>query len=211
MDEQNFNKIMIVDDHQMVVDGLQSLLYNVPQMKVVGQTNNPLHVLPFLKTTKVDLLITDINMVEMSGIELTRLVKAEFPLIKIICLSMFSDQLAIKEMIMAGVDAYILKNTGKEELLEAIDTVLKGKSFFSKEITQQLVNNINENVVSKLTNREIEIICLIEKEYGNKQIADKLFISERTVETHRKNIFRKTETQSIVGLIKYAYAHRIVS
>ena len=211
MDDQNINKIMIVDDHQMVVDGLQSLLYNVPQMKVVGQTNNPLNVLPFLKTTKVDLLITDINMNEMSGIELTRLVKSEFPLIKIICLSMFSDQLAIKEMIMAGVDAYILKNTGKEELLEAIHTVLKGKSFFSKEITQQLVNNINENAVTRLTNREIEIICLIEKEYSNKQIADKLFISERTVETHRKNIFRKTETQNIVGLIKYAYAHRIVS
>ncbi|MBC7913344.1 MAG: response regulator transcription factor, partial [Pyrinomonadaceae bacterium] len=104
-----------------------------------------------------------------------------------------------------------LKNTDKQEIITAIKQVSAGKNFFSADVTTELMKGMNQVDDSpRLTNREIEIICLIEKELSNKQIADKLFISERTVETHRKNIFRKTATQSIVGLIKYAYDHKLI-
>ena len=203
-------KLFIVDDHQMVVDGLRSLLNNEAQYQVVGFSNRPLEVIKLLEETPADILLTDINMPEMSGVELTRLVKKQFPTVKILALSMFGDYQVIKEMIDAGISGYILKNTGKHELLEALSRILSGHTYFSEEVTQELMKS-RENVSSGcLTNREIEIIRLIEKELSNKQIADKLFISERTVETHRKNIFRKTCTQSLVGLIKYAYEHKII-
>ena len=122
-----------------------------------------------------------------------------------------SSREVIKEMIDAGVSGYILKNTGKKELIEALDKLVIGESFFGEEVTKELIKSFtNNNEDSHLTNREIEIVRLIEKENSNKKIADLLFISERTVETHRKNIFRKTNTQSIVGLLKYAYEHKII-
>jgi two-component system nitrate/nitrite response regulator NarL len=204
------NKLFIVDDHQLVIDGLQSLLCNEDKYQIVGHSNKPLEVLKRLEENPADILLTDINMPEMSGVELTRLVKKRFPSIKIIALSMFGDKQVIREMIDAGVSGYILKNTGKQELLEALNRILSGHTYFSEEVTLELMKNLNEQGSSSLTNREIEIIRLIEKELSNKQIADKLFISERTVETHRKNIFRKTKTQSIIGLVKYAYEHKII-
>src|SRR5690606_12440674 len=150
-------------------------------------------------------------MPEMSGVVLTKQIKLRYPGIKILALSMFGDRHVIKEMIDAGINGYILKNTGKVELMEALDKVSKGHSFFSDEVTKVLVRSFkNEEEFSHLTNREIEIIRLIEQELSNKQIANALFISERTVETHRKNIFRKTGTQSVVGLLKYAYEHKLI-
>ena len=124
---------------------------------------------------------------------------------------MLSDRFVIAEMIKAGISAYVLKNMGKEELITAINQVINGKNYFSEDITREMMNSFSdEPTEGKLTQREIEIVRLIEKELSNKQIADKLFISERTVETHRKNIFRKTATQTVVGLIKYAYSHQLI-
>ncbi len=203
--------LFIVDDHQMVLEGLISLLKNEEQYTIVGHTTQPKEVMVKLEKIAVDLLLTDINMPEMSGVELTRSVKKKFPHIKVLALSMFGDNQVIKEMIDAGVSGYILKNTGKAELIEALDNLVLGQTFYGKEVTQELMKSfVNKNDVSHLTNREIEIIRLIEKENSNKKIADLLFISERTVETHRKNIFRKTNTQSVVGLLKYAYEHKII-
>lgn len=203
-------KLFIVDDHQMVIDGLRSLLNKEEKYHVVGYCNQPLEALRLLEENPTDLLLTDINMPNMSGVELTRQVKKKFPTIKILALSMFGDSQIIREMIDAGISGYILKNTGKQELLEALNRIISGHTYFSHEVTQELMKNISTDGDGRLTNREIEIIRLIEKELSNKQIADKLFISERTVETHRKNIFRKTNTQSIVGLLKYAYQHKII-
>ncbi|WP_316830605.1 response regulator transcription factor [Pedobacter aquatilis] len=204
------NKIFIVDDHQMVIDGLQSLLSSEEKYKVTGFTNHPLEVIEMLEKEPADILLTDINMPELSGIVLTRTVKKKFPAIKVLALSMFGDKHIIKEMIDAGISGYILKNTGKKELLEALEKITDGQTYFSAEITAALMKTISSEESSSLTNREVEIVRLMEKELSNKQIADKLFISERTVETHRKNIFRKTKTQSIIGLIKYAYEHRLI-
>ncbi len=203
--------LFIVDDHQLVVDGLLSLLKNEEQYEVVGYSNQPKEVVDRLEKLNVAVLLTDINMPEMTGVELTRNVKKRYPKIKVLALSMFGERQVIKEMIDAGVSGYILKNTGKQELLEALNKLANGQNFFGEEVTKELMKSfINNDESSHLTNREIEIVRLIENEYSNKEIASHLFISERTVETHRKNIFRKTGTQSIVGLLKYAYDHRII-
>lgn len=203
--------LFIVDDHQLVVDGLLSLLNNEEQYAIVGCSNRPKEVIDMLENLNVDVLLTDINMPEMTGVELTRNIKKKFPKIKVLALSMFGERQVIKEMIDAGISGYILKNTGKKELLEALAKLADGQNFYGEEVTKELMKSFkNDDEGSHLTNREIEIIRLIENEYSNKKIADLLFISERTVETHRKNIFRKTGTQSIVGLLKYAYDHHII-
>lgn len=211
MENSLLTNLFIIDDHQMVVDGLISLLNNEEKYNIVGFTNQPKDVLEQLEALDVHILLTDINMPEMTGVELTRCVKKKFPRIKVLALSMFGERQVIKEMIDAGVSGYILKNTGKKELIEALDKLVKGETFFGSEVTDELIKSFKHNDDnSHLTNREIEIIRLIENEHSNKKIADMLFISERTVETHRKNIFRKTNTQSIVGLLKYAYEHKII-
>jgi DNA-binding NarL/FixJ family response regulator len=154
-------------------------------------------------------------MPEMNGLELTRAVKEKFPKIKILAITMFGECNTISEMLEAGINGYILKNTGKQELLSAVTKVAEGGMFFSDEVSEELmkpapIESKNDELVS-LNPREIEIVRLIEKEYGNAQIAESLFISERTVETHRKNIFRKTNTKSVVGLIKYAMEKKLLS
>lgn len=211
MENPLLTNLFIIDDHQMVVDGLISLLNNEEKYRIVGFSNQPKEVMQQLEELDVHILLTDINMPEMTGVELTRCVKKKFPRVKVLALSMFGERQVIKEMIDAGVSGYILKNTGKRELIEALDQLVKGDTFFGSEVTEELMKSFkNADNNPHLTNREVEIIRLIENENSNKKIADMLFISERTVETHRKNIFRKTNTQSIVGLLKYAYEHKII-
>ncbi len=203
--------LFIVDDHQLVIDGIHALLQDESGYNIVGSSHKATDVIDRLFSLDVDIVITDINMPDISGVELTKMLSSRYPDIKVIALSMFGDRHIIKEMIDAGISGYILKNTGKRELIEALDKVSKGYNFYSDDVTKVLVRSFkNEDDLSHLTNREIEIIRLIEQEMSNKQIAAALFISERTVETHRKNIFRKTGTQSIVGLLKYAYEHKLI-
>ncbi|RZM18348.1 MAG: response regulator transcription factor [Pedobacter sp.] len=205
------NKIFIVDDHQLVIDGIRSLLGDSELYQLAGFSQHPEQVLGMLETQPVDLLLTDISMPIMSGIELTRLVKKKFPTIKVIAISMHGESAVVKEMLDAGISGYILKNTGKKELLDALEKVLQGGTYFGDAITREILNSLQQkDSDQRLTNREIEIIRLIESERSNKQISEQLFISERTVETHRKNIFRKTGTQSVIGLLKYAYKHKLI-
>jgi two-component system nitrate/nitrite response regulator NarL len=204
-------KIFIVDDHQMVIDGLRLMIEGFEGFDIVGESNHPEQALDMLKTNEVDILLTDVSMPGMSGIELTRQVKKAHPQIKVLALSMFGDSQVITEMVDAGVSGYILKNTGKQELVEALNRLAAGQNYFAQDITLQLSRSYKQgHEESRLTDREIEIICLIEKDLNNKQIAGQLFISERTVETHRKNILRKTNTQTVVGLLKYAYERKII-
>ena len=209
---QAVKNIFIVDDHQMVIDGLRLIIDTIEGFDIVGESTSAPHALDVLATVNADILLTDVSMPEMSGIELTRLVKKKYPHIKIIALSMFSESQVVAEMIDAGISGYILKNTGKQELIEALNKVASGQNYFGPDITLQLMKSFkrNQDETSRLTDREIEIIRMIEQDFGNKQIADMLFISERTVETHRKNILRKTNTQTVVGLLKYAYERKII-
>jgi DNA-binding NarL/FixJ family response regulator len=209
---QAVKNIFIVDDHQMVIDGLRLIIDTIEGFEIVGESTGASNALDELDTVNADILLTDVSMPEMSGIELTRLVKKKHPHIKIIALSMFSESQVVAEMIDAGISGYILKNTGKQELIEALNKVSSGQNYFGQDITLQLMRSFkrNQDESSRLTDREIEIIRMIEQDFGNKQIADMLFISERTVETHRKNILRKTNTQTVVGLLKYAYERKII-
>lgn len=210
-------RLLIVDDHQMLLDGIRALLQDQQQFEIIAEAHNGTQALSILKEKEIDIVLTDINMPEMDGITLAQKIHSEFPNTKIIALSMFSERQTIRDMVDAGVSGYILKNTGKEELVSALTKIAAGGLYFGDEVTNEMMRMMNEPEKSddkqnqvNLTHREKEILKLISKEYSNSQIANELFISERTVETHRKNIFRKTNTKSIVGLIKFAYEHQLV-
>jgi two-component system nitrate/nitrite response regulator NarL len=206
--------LALVDDHQIVIDGLMSLLKGHDRFKFVFASTDPTEVIQKLTQTPVDILLTDIMMPGLPGNELAKLVKQKFPAIKILALSMSGQGDLVNEMINdSDISGYVLKNIGKQELLKALDKIAAGGIYFSEEVIDELQRSSQrkkQNKDAHLTDREIEIIRLIEKEYNNKQIAEALFISERTVETHRKNIFRKTSTNSVIGLVKYAYEHKLI-
>jgi two-component system nitrate/nitrite response regulator NarL len=207
-------RLAIVDDHQIVLDGITSLLEGHEGFTIVALSTSPMQMLEMLKTTPVDILLTDIMMPGITGQQLAKMVKEQFPGIKILALSMSGQGDVVNEMINnADIAGYLLKNTGKQELTTAIKKIAAGGIYFSEQVLAELEKFSNvkkENEENHLTQREIEIVRLIEKELSNKDIADKLFISERTVETHRKNVFRKTKTNSVLGLIKYAYEHKLI-
>jgi len=207
-------RLGIVDDHQIVIDGLKSLLHGHDQFEVVMESTLPSQTLELLATKKIDILLTDVMMPGMNGAELAKAVHQKFPDIKILALSMSGQGDLVNQMIEdADISGYVLKNIGKKELAKALEKIYSGGIYFSEEVLEEMTRDSEkkkENEEVNLTAREIEIIRLIEKELSNKQIAEKLFLSERTVETHRKNIFRKTNTASVIGLVKYAYEHKLI-
>ena len=206
--------LALVDDHQIVIDGLMSLLKGEERYQFAFATTHPEQVIDHLKKKQVDVLLTDVQMPGLPGNALAREVRKQFPDIKILALSMSGQGDIVNEMINdADISGYVLKNIGKKELITAIEKIANGGIYFSEDVLEELQRTANrkkESDIAHLTDRETEIIRLIEKEYSNKQIAETLFISERTVETHRKNIFRKTNTNSVIGLVKYAYEHKLI-
>ena len=212
-------RIMIVDDHQLIVDGLISLLSEQEGVESVLGFTNGKQAIEQLEKKPVDVVLADVNMPEISGIELTSIITSRFPGVKVIALSMHDDSAMISRMIGAGASGYVLKSTHISELMEAIETVATNAKFLSREVQSIImqniytyndpINTIEPRVVS-LTPRESEILNLIAKEFTNEEIAERLFISERTVETHRKNIFVKTQTKTIVGLMRYAMEHNLI-
>jgi len=206
--------LALVDDHQIVIDGLMALLKGEHRYEFAFATTQPKEVIEKLKQHPVDVLLTDVMMPDMPGNILAKEVHKQFPQIKILALSMSGQGEVVNEMINdADISGYVLKNIGKKELVTAIEKIAGGGIYFSEAVLEELkraASRKKANVEAHLTERETEIIRLIEKEYSNKQIAETLFISERTVETHRKNIFRKTGTNSVIGLVKYAYEHRLI-
>jgi DNA-binding NarL/FixJ family response regulator len=204
-------RIVLVDDHGIIIDGVKSILSKESELEVVFTANKASDILDYLKQYTCDMLITDFSMPEMDGLTLIRTVKRILPDVKIIVLSMHDEVHLAKEILKSGVDGYVLKKDTQQELLKAIQEVRAGRVYLSSDINKLLIMNLdNPDEGRLLTEREREIVKLIAKEYSNKQIAEALFISERTVETHRKNIFRKTGTNSLVGLIKFAYANNLI-
>jgi DNA-binding NarL/FixJ family response regulator len=206
--------LALVDDHQIVIDGLMSLLKGHDQFRFAFATTDPTEVIKKIEETPVDILLTDVMMPKLPGNLLAKEVKEKFPAIRILALSMSGQGDLVNEMINdADISGYVLKNIGKQELVKALEKIAAGGIYFSEEVIEELQRTSvrkKQNEEAHLTDREVEIIRLIEKEYNNKQIAEALFISERTVETHRKNIFRKTATNSVIGLVKYAYEHKLI-
>lgn len=204
-------KIVLVDDHSIVIDGLKSLLAKSIKAEVVATASNADEGLSLLKETGAELVITDINMPGMDGLEMIKTIRTEFPPTKIIVLSLHDEPHYIRNILKNRVQAYILKNDTSAELLTAVDHVLEGKIYLSSRINQIMMEQLDEDTTEKLlTEREIQIIKLIAQEKSSKEIASELFISERTVETHRKNILRKTNSKNIVGLIRFAYENNII-
>lgn len=209
-------KILIVDDHQILIDGITAMLSNLPRFEVVGKALDGIAALEFLKNNHVDIVLTDLYMPKMTGIELTHEVKKTYPHIKVMTLSVSYDVSIVHDLMDAGISGFILKTIGREELIEAVDAVSEGNMYFSREVSNEILrslsnrNNDDQDENYHLTERELEILKLIAAENSNNEIAEKLYISERTVETHRKNIYRKTNTKTIVGLIKYAVERKLI-
>lgn len=204
-------KLILVDDHRIVLDGLRSLFQDDDEFKVVAAVGTPQEAWEKVQQTPPDILLTDYTLPGMTGLELAMKVKEKYPDVRRVILSMHDEGHLIKQVMREGVDGYLLKNIQQTELKNALRQIHKGMPYVSPEITRQLMTNLGrDDKYELLTEREQEILRLIVQELSNKQIAEKLFISERTVETHRKNIFRKTNTSSLVGLVKFAFEHNIV-
>jgi len=210
-------KILIIDDHQIIIDGLKALLATETMFEVVASTTQPAGVLALMAENLPDLVISDIEMPEISGIELCRQIKSLYHSVPVLALSMYGDKGHVSRALEAGVSGYILKNTGREELVAALLKLAAGGMFFSDDVSTEMLKTFAEPKAEpqkeeefRLTIRETEIVKLIGAEMSNAQIGEKLFISERTVETHRKNIFRKTGTKSVAGLMKYAFEKKIL-
>lgn len=203
--------VTLIDDHPILMNGLVSILRSSGLVNIIGTGCSAKEALELLDKQLPDILVCDYNLPDESGLSLIQRAKRLYPSLKIIVLSMHSEPYLVKEILKEGVQGYILKKDTQEELLTALDVVHAGRMYFSNEINTILMNALNEPSENKLlTARELEILQLIAQECTNKEISEKLFISERTVETHRKNIFRKTKTNSLVGLIKFAYANNLI-
>lgn len=212
-------KILLADDHQMFLDGLSSLLSQVKDVEIVGAVNDGGMVIEQLQNKKPDLVILDMNMPVLNGLETTKKIKQSHPHIKVLGLTMDNDLDSITGMLEAGASGYILKNTGKAELEMAIQQVMAGKYYLSQSISTQLAQNLllnlnqkkpETNILDNLTEREIEILKLIALEHSNTEIATLLFISPKTVETHRKNLMRKIGVKNSLGVYKFALKHKLI-
>lgn len=205
-------KIVIVDDHQMVSEGLKNLIENNGECKVISTAGNGQELLKLLEIVTPDIVLMDIDMPIMNGIETMAQLKIRFPAQKVIILSMHEESGLIKKLTDMGAKGFLFKNSDVEELTLAIKKVIKGGSYFTSNISLNLINNklgadsgfgLDEKK-NLLTEREIEILKLIAEGLSNKEIGDRLFISHRTVDTHRTNLMKKLEVSNIAGLIRYA-------
>jgi DNA-binding NarL/FixJ family response regulator len=215
MDElKTQTRILIVDDHQMFLDGIKTLLSKEKNLNVLAEALSGKEALEILKNQKIDLVITDISMPEMSGTELTKIIKRDYHDTKVLVLTMYNDREIINEIAMTEAEGYILKNSGKKELLNAINRIIGNSTYYSNEViaimTEIQVEKAKiQEKTHDLSDREKEIISLICQELTTNEIAEKLFLSPLTVETHRKNILRKTNIKTIVGLIRFALANKL--
>jgi DNA-binding NarL/FixJ family response regulator len=203
-------RIIIADDHQIVIDGIRALIGKNPNFKIIGEARNGKEVLELLKYLHADVILMDLDMPVMNGLDTTEAVKKKNSKCKVIGLTMHSEPGMIRAMMESGADGYVLKTADREMLFEAIDKVLMNQKYFSPEVTETLVRNnaqmgsSNNTESEKLTDREEEILILIAEGFSNKEIGEKLFISHRTVDTHRTNIMKKIDARNIAGVIRYA-------
>lgn len=203
----------MADDHAIVRDGIVSLLAKEQAIHVVCTASGGYEVLEIISKNEIDVCILDINMPGLDGIETAKLIRQRKPETRIIMLTTYNDREIISELVHAGVSGYMLKNSDKEELVEAINKVMRGRHYFSDEVEKIILEGLTEKKnteVIPLTDRELEVVQLLAREYTNDEIAAELHISYRTVETHRKNIMRKTKSGNLAGLIKYAYSKGLI-
>lgn len=208
-------KIAITDDHKMVLEGIQSMLKASKGIKIVGFYNNGSDTLDGVVKDKPDILLLDINLPDINGIDLCKQLKKDHQNLKIIAISNYDEVSFIRRMLNSGADGYLLKNTDKLELLSAFKTVLNDEQYLQRDIEKKLLNQsigkkITNSLLVKLTRREKEVLQAISEELTTQEISEKLFISPKTVETHRMNIMSKLGAKNSVGIIKAAIENNLL-
>lgn len=207
-------RVLLVDDHQVVIDGISSILEDDQEINVVDSALNGEEALRKLEFSGADVLLLDINMPDMDGIEVVRLIQEKGIKVNVLILTMHNNPQFTKQLMELGVLGCILKNSGKKELIHAINEVSQGRRVYGEDVTESLFDSLEKtkNAVNQvqLTKREVEIIKLIATELTTNEIAEKLFISSYTVETHRKNIVSKLGVKNLAGLVRFAYENQLV-
>ena len=204
-------RIILVDDHSMIRQGLRSFLEEA-EISVVAEAKNGIDALEKLEQIEVDVVVSDIMMPEMDGIEFTKQIKQLYPSLHVLALTMMNESYNIKKMLGAGALGYLLKDCTQDELIQAIKTVAQGKNYYSGEVTQIIMDGFGNKPKEKarvvheiaLTARELEILHLICKEKTNPEISEEIFVSVRTVEAHKRNLLEKTGCKNVAGLVLYA-------
>lgn len=198
--------ILLADDHQMFIDGISHFIKEVG-WNVIGIAKNGKEIFRIIKEKGVpELIVLDIEMPEMDGVEVAKRIKKEYADVKILVVTMHEENEFIRQMLKVGIDGYILKDAGKEELIKALDTVKNGDKYFGQKVTENIMSSFTrpKTPSSNLSEREIDIIRLIADQKTTSQIAKQLFLSKHTVETHRRNILLKLGIKNSAGLVKYA-------
>ena len=201
-------RLLLVDDHHIVLDGIKALLDEVEGFDCIATADNGQKALDMLNVFDVDVVLMDIDMPIMNGMEATQRIKKEYPKVRVISLTQHSERGMVQKLLDCGSDGYLLKNIAQDELTTAIRRVYNGENVFSSEVTMRLEGKAVEKNASgidvELTEREIEILSLISEGLSSKQVGEKLFISPRTVDTHRTNLMNKLDIHNIAGLIRFA-------
>lgn len=203
-------KVLVIDDHPMVLEGMRGMLTQIKFVDLLGTAANAFEAIELIKLSAPDIVITDINMPEVSGIELAIKIRSEFPKIKIIAMSTFKERSYISQMIQSGASGYLVKSASKEEIEEAILSVYEGKLYMSLDINLSADEKDQIGKVPVISSREKEVLELIADGFTNPQIAAKLFISLHTVDSHRKNLLTKFGTSNTASLIKLAAKHNMI-
>ncbi|MNG78364.1 Oxygen regulatory protein NreC [compost metagenome] len=202
-------RIALVDDHVLVRDGVKALLCAIPHFEVVGQAESAAQAIELVASTELDILLVDVGLQDMNGLELTRKLRDLYPDIKILMLSMYDNQEYVRTSISSGALGYVLKNAPSAELIAAIEAIAAGGSFYSSEITRKLAGGSRDE--HDLTPRELQVLSMIAKGHNNKEMARQLDISVRTVETYRLSIRRKLNIDTPAAIVKYALEHGLMS
>jgi DNA-binding NarL/FixJ family response regulator len=208
-------KIVLADDHQIIRDGLKMVLTQDSSIEIIGEASNGKHLIELLDKIECDVLLLDISMPQVNGLQSLIQIKNKYPLVKILMLTMHEEPEYVKNAIMNGADGYLFKNSDYIEIILAIKTVYDGKKYFNPTVASLLVESLNqareaEKMAIHLTMREKEILKMVASGLSNKLIADELEISPRTVETHRNNLIKKFDVYNTAELVKKASDHKYV-
>jgi len=209
--------VILADDHQLIIDGITNLFEDSDEIKVVACCNNGEKVLETIPKLNVDVLLLDLDMPKMNGFQCAEAVHKRFPEVKIAILTMHKEKVLIQKFIEFGVKGYLLKTIDKDELIHAIKTIAGGGEYFPADVTKALLQKqtimpdvMQSPLLAKLTEREIEIIRLVSQGFSNNEIAEKLFISPRTVDTHRTNLMRKLGLHNVAEIVRFAFQNKLV-
>lgn len=203
-------KLFIVDDHYMVIEGIRSLLQHEAGLEWTGHASNAASCLAYLRQQQPDVILMDISLPDKNGIDLCKEVKEKYPSVFILGLSTFSQESFISKMMDNGASGYVLKNATKEELLEAIETVMKGRLFLSMDAARSLRSAADKPGIPLITRREKEVLELIATGCTNAEIAERLFVSVSTIDTHRKNLLEKFNVRNTASLVRLATQQQII-